>query len=417
MSAPIADPVPAITRDGINSCGRKSEESESRRRLSPLPVFPAPLSALLHLQPISSATHPWRRRWLGTRRYWFAQMLGWGGFILLATQSFVSSEPFDSRALIENIGVAALGMLITHTLRVTLLFFRRRPLTSRQFVARIVPCWLVGSVALGGAMSLLSVHLYSAELAAGKLVHDSGLTDYLDMVTRSLFFIGFWLSLYFGYLFYNQTRDNTEERLRLIGQIREAELRALKAQLNPHFLFNSLNTIRALVPRHLPQPRQAVTSLSELLRAALRLGDRPVVTLAEELEIVDHYLALETMRHEQRFRSTQQIDVATLGWLVPPFAVQSLVENAVNHGIAQRPEGGTVSITSRRVGNQLELTVSNPGPLRTTTRSTGVGLQNLRSQLSHLYGPVAELDLIEESGLVVARLRLPSPRPEILPSA
>ncbi|MBX3738461.1 MAG: histidine kinase [Candidatus Didemnitutus sp.] len=374
------------------------------------------MSALVHLQPITAATHPWRRRWLGTRRYWSAQMLGWGGFILLATQSFFTPEPFDSRAFIENLALAALGILITHTLRVLLLFFRRRPLTSREFIARIFPCWIAGSVAMGGAMSLLYVQLYRAELAAGKLVQGSGFTDYLDMVTRSHFFIGFWLSLYFGYLFYNQSRNNTEERLRLIGQIREAELRALKAQLNPHFLFNSLNTIRALVPRHLPQPRQAVTSLSELLRAALRLGDRPVVTLAEELGIVDHYLALETMRHEQRLRSTQQIDVATLGWLVPPFAVQSLVENAVNHGIAPRPEGGTVAITSRRVGDRLELTIANPGPLRTTTRSTGVGLQNLRAQLSHVYGPVAQLDLIEEAGQVVARLRLPSPRSAILPS-
>lgn len=416
MPAPILDPVAPLPPPGINPCGRKSEKSELRRQLPPLPVLATPLSALVHLQPITAATHPWRRRWLGTRRYWSAQMLGWGGFILLATQSFFTPEPFDSRAFIENLALAALGILITHTLRVLLLFFRRRPLTSREFIARIFPCWIAGSVAMGGAMSLLYVQLYRAELAAGKLVQGSGFTDYLDMVTRSHFFIGFWLSLYFGYLFYNQSRNNTEERLRLIGQIREAELRALKAQLNPHFLFNSLNTIRALVPRHLPQPRQAVTSLSELLRAALRLGDRPVVTLAEELGIVDHYLALETMRHEQRLRSTQQIDVATLGWLVPPFAVQSLVENAVNHGIAPRPEGGTVAITSRRVGDRLELTIANPGPLRTTTRSTGVGLQNLRAQLSHVYGPVAQLDLIEEAGQVVARLRLPSPRSAILPS-
>lgn len=387
-----------------------------RRQLSPLPVLAAPLSALVHLQPITAETHPWRRRWLGTRRYWSAQMLGWGGYFLFATQSFFTPEPFDSRLLIENVTIASLGILITHALRVLLLSFRRRPLTWRQFVARIFPCWIAGSVALGGAMSLLYVHLYRAELAAGKLVLDSGLTDYLDTVARSHFFIGFWLSLYFGYLFYNQSRDNTEERLRLIGQIHEAELRALKAQLNPHFLFNSLNTIRALVPRHLPQPRQAVTSLSELLRAALRLGDRPVVTLAEELGIVDHYLALETMRHEQRLRSTQEIDVSTLGWLVPPFAVQSLVENAVNHGIAPRPEGGTVAITSRRVGDWLELTIANPGPLRTTTRSTGVGLQNLRAQLSHVYGPGAQLDLIEEADQVVARLRLPAPRSAILPS-
>jgi two-component system, LytTR family, sensor kinase len=361
-----------------------------------------------YLNPISRLTHPWTRRWLGWRNYWLAQAVGWGGFFLLAIQDLLSPNRSRTETLLEPLFIALLGIVTTHALRVILLHFRRQNLSWGQLAWRLALCWVAASAALGGSLSLLSVGwLYAPELQAGQLVKTDGWEEYLDMVTRSLFFIGLWISLYFGYLYYRQMHENNEERLLLANQVREAELRALKAQLNPHFLFNSLNTIRAMIPRDLPNPRLAVTALSELLRAALRLGGRPLIPLSEELQIVENYLALESMRHEQRLRTTRRIAPDSLNWLIPPFTLQTLVENAINHGIARLPEGGEVAIETRLSASLLELSVTNPGSLRAGSPSNGMGLQNIREQIVLMYGPNARLDLFEGDGQVTALLTLP----------
>ena len=147
------------------------------------------------------------------------------------------------------------------------------------------------------------------------------------------------------------------------------------------------------MPRELIAPRQAITSLSELLRATLQFGQCERITLAEELTVVSHYLALEQMRHEGRLQLEQTIEPAALTWVIPPFAVQTLVENAVNHGIAQLTAGGVVTIRASVQAEHLLVEVTNPGRIQPNERSTGLGLRNTRARLALLFGTEATLVL------------------------
>jgi hypothetical protein len=195
-----------------------------------------------HLGLATPQTHPWRRRWFGTRDYWISQGLGWGGFVGLTSQNWLNPAAGNaSQALLEAVCIAVLGILTTHPLRILLLVFRQHTDSWATLAPRILGAWLAASLAMAGSLSLICVGwLYADELAAGtlvqgerNLVQGDGWAAYLGMLTCGLFLIGVWLVLYFGYHYYRQSRDSAEERLRLEAQVREAELRALKSQLKP----------------------------------------------------------------------------------------------------------------------------------------------------------------------------------------
>ncbi len=166
---------------------------------------------------------------------------------------------------------------------------------------------------------------------------------------------------------------------------RDAELRALRAQLNPHFLFNSLNSISALTG---PDPEAARTMcqlLGDFLRTSLTLGARERVAFAEELALAERYLAIEQVRFGARLAVEKAVEPAAARCLVPPLLIQPLIENAVKHGVADRVEGGTVRIEARRSGDRLEIAVENPrDPEAPPRRGGGLGLENVRQRLAAL---------------------------------
>ncbi|WP_221029838.1 sensor histidine kinase [Actomonas aquatica] len=371
----------------------------------------SPLNSLLTLRPVTSASHPARRRWIGPPAYWGMQAAGWGGYFLLSISSLLV-ERGEGAALDvqDSLAMVVFGVLTTHLLRVWLIAIRRRRHSGFGFAWRLLLCAVAGGWALGGAMSWVSINLLPREGLALELIESAGpMTDYLEMVTRSIFFVGVWLALYFGTHVYFEYQEGLRERLRLQSIAREAELAALKAQLNPHFLFNSLNTIRALIPRDLDRPRDAVTSLSELLRTALQQGTVEHVSLAMELGMVEHYLSLEHLRHEKRLTVERDFSPDALRCEVPPFALQTLVENAINHGIAQRRAGGTVALSAHLRDDRLEIRVTNPGCLGAGSTSTGVGLTNVRARLELLWGSAASLEVVQAApDQVVATLLMPA---------
>jgi hypothetical protein len=164
---------------------------------------------------------------------------------------------------------------------------------------------------------------------------------------------------------------------------RDAELRALRAQLNPHFLFNSLNAIGSLAGSDPARARQMTAQLAEFLRRSMTLGARREITLAEELELADRYLAVEQVRFGDRLRVERRVAPEALECRVPPLVLQPLVENAVTHGIAGLVDGGTIAIEARRAGSRLELAVENPfDPERPPRRGHGMGLENVRQRLA-----------------------------------
>jgi two-component system, LytTR family, sensor kinase len=193
----------------------------------------------------------------------------------------------------------------------------------------------------------------------------------------------------------------------------EAELRALRAQINPHFLFNALTTIGYLIQQAPPRALKTLLNLTTLLRSVLR-SEGEFTTLGRERELVECYLKIERERFEERLSFRLDIPGYLLPLAVPSLIVQPLVENAVKHGIAEAKEGGTITVTAS-VDECLRILVKNTGsPLGARTESgSGVGLENVRRRLHHYYGDEASLSLTrDDDGTTVAELRLPAPDAE-----
>jgi signal transduction histidine kinase len=237
---------------------------------------------------------------------------------------------------------------------------------------------------------------------------------------NAVWLFAIWSLLYFGYHFADRYRRSEVARAQLTATVKEAELRALKSQVNPHFIFNALNSLRALIDEDPARARLAVTQLASLLRYSLQSGQMETVPFEEELRIVKDYLALEQVRHEERLRLRLDVAPDTLHLPVPPMLLQTLVENAVKYGISTRPEGGEIAIIARCEGGTLRLQVTNPGelvpssataPARQANSSTGVGLRNAGERLRLLFGENAVLQLRADSpGTVVAEARIPLPQ-------
>ena len=211
--------------------------------------------------------------------------------------------------------------------------------------------------------------------------------------------------------YFTEARERDLQLARLSEQLTSARLAALKSQLNPHFLFNSLNTITVLMREGDTLSATLVTEqLSDVLRLTLSRTQENEVSLEEELDLVRQYLAVERARFPDRLRPEFAIAPETLYAGVPSFAVQHLVENALRHGIAKRSDAGRITISSRRDGDMLEITVKDDGPGTTASAAQlpGHGLANTRERLGTLYGERASLEVIAAPGAgTIARLRIP----------
>jgi hypothetical protein len=198
------------------------------------------------------------------------------------------------------------------------------------------------------------------------------------------------------YLLWAFQRSREAERRALELQVlaREAELRSLRAQLDPHFLFNSLNSVAALIGNDTAAARQMCFLMAQFFRKSLTLGREQAIPLAEEIALAETFLAIERVRFGERLRSRFDIADDVRNVSVPPLMLQPLVENAVHHGVAHLIEGGEVNVRARRREGFVELVVENPcDPDRPPSRSTGVGLVNVRSRVETLCGHRASVDV------------------------
>ena len=194
-----------------------------------------------------------------------------------------------------------------------------------------------------------------------------------------------------------QERSLETERVR--SQLAESRLEALTAQLQPHFLFNTLQGISTLIGRDPVAADKMLTSLSDLLRDVLRRGDRREIELGEELRVLDSYLDISRARFGDRLTITVDVDDAAHRAFVPFFVLQPLVENAIHHGISSHAGAGHVEISARRNGNHLLLMVTDDGPgVVTTDAQRGIGLANTKARLQELYGPEQRLELGRPDG-------------------
>jgi LytS/YehU family sensor histidine kinase len=216
-----------------------------------------------------------------------------------------------------------------------------------------------------------------------------------------------WLLAYYGYHFAQRELLATRETARLALIAKDAQLNNLTAQLNPHFFFNSLNNIKALVIDNPQAARRAIDLLSEVLRTALYNRDTPLITVQQELSLISDYLELEKMRFEERLQVQMEVDAEVNKAPILPLSIQTLVENAIKHGIARRKAGGTITIQINRIENNLHATVQNPGTLQ-STNTGGLGLKNLAERLYLQFNGKASLTLTQPTAdTVLATITIP----------
>lgn len=357
--------------------------------------------------PADEKSHPWQRRWLGSGRYWLLQIGGWGVFWVVLTLGSLTSGSGEAALQHELVAQTLLTfslLICSHLLRLLVLFLRRSDLPAWGFL----PGLMAATLATGAAVSGPWVYWTTTYIAIAEAPPEQELMfPYFVFLLGMTLLLAVWVALYFGYHSYTRYQQSMVEGLQLASAIKDAEVRALRAQINPHFLFNSLNTLRALIPRNLDRPREAITLLADMLRASLTVGHQRTITLAQELETVRNYLALEQLRFEERLRVHLDIEPATCTHFLPPFVLQTLVENALKFGVAPFEAGGEIHISTRLQNQALLLTVKNHGVLNTASSSTGLGLTNARSRLQLLCGPHATIALTQEDSWVVARLTIP----------
>ncbi len=221
----------------------------------------------------------------------------------------------------------------------------------------------------------------------------------------------FLLTSALHYLLMAMGASQTAERRALQFEIssREAELRALRAQIHPHFLFNSLNSINALIAARPAEARRLCVGLADFLRRSLTFGQREAIPLADELELAEQLFAIEKVRFGERLSHATVADAEARACVVPPLLLQPLVENAVTHGIAQRLEGGEIRIEAERRGAELLIAITNPRDADAPSRpGTGIGLENVRRRLAALHGDEAEVRVEPSADSFRVELRLPA---------
>jgi signal transduction histidine kinase len=296
---------------------------------------------------------------------------------------------------------------------ITYVLARRYPL-RREAIGRIVSVHFTGALVLCIGWATLGILL-------GKLLnrypwHGNFPEDYIGWLLTSLPWSVFMyftvLGCVYAFTYHREARERESQQVRLAAQLADAKLRALRMQLHPHFLFNSLNAITVLVrDQKTRDASRMLELLSGLLRQVLQTEKRNEVSLDDELRFVEQYLAIEQVRFSDRLEVRRFIDPAVRDALVPAFILQPLVENAVRHGVAKRSEPGFIEITARESDGQLVVTVRDNGPGYSPESTAGVGLANTRARLETLFADASQLQVRDApDGGTIATLTLPLKR-------
>ncbi|MCK9540761.1 MAG: histidine kinase [Novosphingobium sp.] len=350
--------------------------------------------------------------------FWRLQLAGWSGAMLLRTMSsLANAQPlsFLVLVLIATITGFSISLVLAVIYRQLI---TKRPLVTWGLTALVLPF----AVALHAFIDAWVIGLYRSDSEAGFAQLFIGVF-YLDATL-----LGAWTALYYAVNFFLQVEEQNDRLIRLETQATSAQLAMLRYQLNPHFLFNTLNSISTLVLLKQTEPANAMLSrLSSFLRYTLINEPSGRVTVAKEIETLKLYLDIERMRFEDRLRTTFRVDPATEALLLPSLLLQPLVENAIKYAVSPQESGAEITIATQLVGQMLRITVSDTGPgLQTSSAdnrlsgvtfdggepvSTGVGLANIRDRLAQAYGDEHRFETVDppEDGFAVV-IEIPAER-------
>ena len=336
--------------------------------------------------------------------YWLCQIAGWS-FVGLSYVFFAYTfgRKLSSVLFMRIILVVSIGILITHLLR----WLIRQLNWLLQPIEKVLPKLLLAIIIASLTCSLLFVQLsefFNLSDASSKLNFSSRL---LATTMDIGLFIVPWVLIYYFYHYITKSRKQQLDTLKLEALVKELELKTIKSHINPHFIFNALNSIRALIDENPPRARNAITELSNILRSSMQTEKSETVPFEKELDIVKDYLALEHIRFEDRLQIEYQIDEDTLDQPVPPMMLQTLVENAIKHGIGKQEKGGMVKVISDFKGNYHELIVQNSGFLNGHINGDGFGLSSTKNRLHLLFGEKANFEITQYNNIVEAKVLIP----------
>ncbi|MEI6946995.1 histidine kinase [Paraflavisolibacter sp. H34] len=340
-------------------------------------------------------------------RYWLFQLLGWVAFALINIFFAGVFGMVSGKLIYRLLFFIEIGFLFSHLMRETI---HKSAILVKSLQQQVIN-FLLLTVIFAVFMALLQTPF---ELVCGLRATDEG----EGHPFHRLFFANFapaawslfiWNSIYFMYHYVQKSRKQQMDTLQLEALVKALELKTIKAHINPHFIFNALNSIRALIDENPQRARAAVTELSNILRSSLAAEKGETVSFKEELRIVKDYLALENMRFEDRLRVEYAVEANTLGQQVPPMMLQTLVENAIKHGISKQVKGGVVRIASGWDGFHHRLSVQNTGSLNGGSGQGGFGLSSTRDRLLLLYGERARFEIKQlTEQLVEATVLIPA---------
>ena len=309
--------------------------------------------------------------------YWLFQMAGWS--LYGAIQLFLYSVEFQITLSFFS------GQVLQVTFMVALTHMFRNYIIRNNWIdikwVALIPRFMISMVVFSFThyLFIILISILSGDLNE---IQEFNVLYILASMLQSMGLFGIWSLIYLSFLYF----ERYNRSLKSEAAIKEIELNNLKSQLNPHFIFNALNSIRALVQEDPLKSKKAITQLSNILRNVLKAQPQETIPFREELATVKDYLALEAIRYEERIEISYEIDDHSNFFCVPPLMLQTLAENSIKHGISKLKKGGKLELITQRVPEGLQIQIKNSGKLTTKKqKKTGYGLLNTEKRLKLIY--------------------------------
>ncbi len=332
--------------------------------------------------------------------YWYCQIFGWSFFVIINSIFLGLSYQTTVKDYLFYFFTMPIGIAISHVYRLLIIKYK------------ILNCKIPVQLFLIVFFSFIKAGIFFFMTVGLSRLFGLVKTD-LSYVYISSSVINFtvvfclWNVIYFGFQYFQNYKRTEINSLRYLAASKESELNNLKAQLNPHFMFNSMNSIRALIDEDPAKAKVAVTQLSNILRTTLLMDKGKEIVLKDEINLVNDYLNLEHIRYEERLSYDFKIAEDVQNCMIPPFMIQTQVENAIKHGISKLPGNGNIIIEAFKLLDVLKIKVSNTGKLNTDKPLTGIGFKNSIQRLELLYGNHGEIFINEVNNFVVVEINIP----------
>lgn len=326
-----------------------------------------------------------------TSVYWICQIFGWFAFVFVNAVFIGINNEANIEGYLSLLLLFLLGVSFSHLYRTVIIRYKWLSVKTTA----LIPLFIFSALVLGFLTYFIGV-IFNSIISFEKIHFTK--SEIVGALNLSFIYL-VWSLIYFLINFIENYRKEEIKNLRFEASMNEIELNKLKSQLNPHFMFNAMNSIRALIDENPEKSKQALTQFSNVLRNALQMGKTKLVPFSQEIQLVKDYLDVESIRYEERLQVNYNLDDASNEFEIPPMMLQTLVENAIKHGISKFAKGGYIKVCSVVENNMLKITITNTGNLsdNNINETKGYGLNNTKQRLHLLYGDKATFK-IEQTG-------------------